>query len=81
MTLFTYNLHRLIIIRFITIRLIQAYNYTNNLTTIILLSINGFAYLRMVIFDAVNIVLHIYSERDSIQTLITHHAAEAARMV
>lgn len=35
----------------------------------------------MVIFDTVNIVLHIHSEGDSIQTLVTHHAAEAARMV
>lgn len=35
----------------------------------------------MVVFDTVNIVLHIYSEGDSIQTLITHHTAEAARMV
>lgn len=35
----------------------------------------------MVVFDTVNIVLHIYSEGDSIQTLVTYHAAEAARVV
>lgn len=38
-------------------------------------------YSRVVVFDTVNVVLHIYSEGDSIQTLITHHTAEAARVV
>lgn len=36
---------------------------------------------RVVVFDTVNIVFHIYSEGDSIQALVTHHTAEAARMV
>lgn len=35
----------------------------------------------MVVFDTVNIVFHIYSEGDSIQALVTHNTAEAARMV
>lgn len=35
----------------------------------------------MVVFDAVDVVLHVHGERHSIQTLFTHHAAETAGMV
>lgn len=35
----------------------------------------------MVVFDAVDVVLHVHGERHSIQTLLTHHAAETAGMV
>lgn len=35
----------------------------------------------MVVFDTVDIVLNIYSERHAIQTLFTHYTAETARMV
>lgn len=37
--------------------------------------------LRVVVFDAVDVVLHVHGERHSIQTLFTHYAAETAGMV
>lgn len=38
-------------------------------------------FLRVVVFDTVDIVLHIYSEGHPVQTFFTHHTAEAAWMV
>lgn len=37
--------------------------------------------LRVVVFDAVDVVLHVHGERHSIQTLFAHHTAETAGMV
>lgn len=35
----------------------------------------------MVVFDTVDVVLDVHSERHPIQTLFTHHTAKTARMV
>jgi len=37
--------------------------------------------LRVVVFDTVDVVLYIHSERHSIQTLLTDYTAETARMI
>lgn len=37
--------------------------------------------LRVVVFDTVDVVLNIHSERNSIQALFTYHTAETAWMV
>ena len=37
--------------------------------------------LRVVVFNTVDVVLHVHSERHSVQTLCADHTAEAARVV
>lgn len=39
------------------------------------------ASLRVVVFNTVDVVLNVHGERNSIETLFTHHAAETSGMV